>query len=187
MPALSPALRLFCRGSRSGLVWKLLCPTSLRGNSTQSVNSKLGHSQEKTTLNEPGLWTSCTRCRGGEESRYRTLQMHRHIDLLGDETRPCVLQLSHRVEVKSSRLRSSNIKIVAELLFINWKVFSLGYTLAQDGGVLTLCWMTDQSGFFLELLDTVVPELAVQETLPPERTRLRLGCGPRKRIGGCHR
>ena len=38
----------------------------------------------------------------------------------------------------------------------------------QDGGVLTLCWMTDQSGFFLELLDTVVPELAVQETLPPE-------------------
>ena len=94
--------------------------------------------------------------------------MHRHIDLLGDETRPCVLQLSHRGEVKSSRLRSSNIKIVAELLFINWKVFSLGYTLAQDGGVLTLCWMTDQSGFFLELLDTVVPELAVQETLPPE-------------------
>ena len=68
--------------------------------------------------------------------------MHRHIDLLGDETRPCVLQLSHRVEVKSSRLRSSNIKIVAELLFINWKVFALGYTLAQEGGVLTLCWMT---------------------------------------------
>ena len=42
----------------------------------------------------------------------------------------------------------------------------------------------DQSGFFLELVDTVVPELAVQETLPPERTRLRLGCGPRKLIGG---
>ena len=131
LPALSPALRLFCRGSRSGLVWKLLYPTSLRGNSVQSVNSKLGHNQEKTTLNEPGLWTSCTRCRGGEESRYRTLQMHRHIDL------------SHRVEVKSLRLRSSNIKIVAELLFINWKVFSLGYTLAQDGGVLILCWMMD--------------------------------------------
>ena len=36
--------------------------------------------------------------------------MHRHIDLLGVETRPCVLQLSHRVEVKSSRLRSSTIK-----------------------------------------------------------------------------
>ena len=45
----------------------------------------------------------------------------------------------------------------------------------------------DQSGFFLELVDTVVPELAVQETLPSERTRLRLGCGPRKRIGGCRR
>ena len=45
----------------------------------------------------------------------------------------------------------------------------------------------DQSGFFLELVDTVVPELAVQETLPSEGTRLRLGCGPRKRIGGCRR
>ena len=90
--------------------------------------------------------------------------MHRHIDLLGDVTRPCVLKLSHRVEVKSSRLRSSNIKIVAELLFINWKVFSLGYNLVQDGGVLTLCWMTVD----LQLRNSFVSFLSGQHMIQRE-------------------
>ena len=44
------------------------------------------------------------------------------------------------------------------------------------------------SCIFLELVATVVPALAVQVTLPyGNDPRLRLGCGPRKRIGGCRR